>query len=198
MACLFIEIFWSVGETILKQYWKILNFDFDDTSNNYYFSYIYFTSTTWKTAIRTAQQSLIFLFSKTSRGSYLDLESPFLSKYLKSISWPVPLRKKKKYTIELIILSGRSSPENPRNPRWKNWRGTWGPGFRIRIRSGQWIRFRIRNPDPNQDPGGQNDPQKQKKLRNFMFWSAGCSLSSAEGFFCNLDALYEGLGIVKL
>jgi hypothetical protein len=28
----------------------------------------------------------------------------------------------------------------------------------IRIQSGQWIRIRIRNPDP--DPGGQNDPQK--------------------------------------
>jgi hypothetical protein len=28
----------------------------------------------------------------------------------------------------------------------------------IRIQSGQWIRIRIRNPDP--DPGGQNYPQK--------------------------------------
>jgi hypothetical protein len=35
----------------------------------------------------------------------------------------------------------------------------------------------------------------RKNLRNFMFWSAGCSLLRAEGFFCNLDVLYGGLGI---
>ncbi len=37
--------------------------------------------------------------------------------------------------------------------------------------------------------------KSRKKLRNFMFWSAGCSLLRAEGFFCNLDVLYGGLGI---
>ncbi len=51
--------------------------------------------------------------------------------------------------------------------------------FRIQIQSGQWIhiRIRIRNPDP--DPGGQKWPTKIEKL----FWSAGCSLFRAEGFF---------------
>jgi hypothetical protein len=31
-----------------------------------------------------------------------------------------------------------------------------------------------------------------------MFRSAGCSLLKAEGFFCNLDVLYGGLGKGKL
>jgi hypothetical protein len=30
-----------------------------------------------------------------------------------------------------------------------------------------------------------------------MFLSAGCSLWRAEGFFCNLDVRYVGLGIGK-
>jgi hypothetical protein len=33
---------------------------------------------------------------------------------------------------------------------------------------------------------------------NFMFSSAGCSVLRADGFFCNLDVLFGGLGIVKL
>ncbi len=33
--------------------------------------------------------------------------------------------------------------------------------------------------------------------RNFMFLSPGCSLLKAEGFFCNLNALYAGQGIGK-
>jgi hypothetical protein len=37
-----------------------------------------------------------------------------------------------------------------------------------------------------------------KKLINFIFWSAGCSLLRVEGFFCSLEVLYEGLGISKL
>ncbi len=32
----------------------------------------------------------------------------------------------------------------------------------------------------------KNDPQKLKKLRNFMSWSAGYSLLRAEGFSCSL------------
>ncbi len=53
------------------------------------------------------------------------------------------------------------------------------------------IRIRIKE--------GKNDPQKVgKKSRNLMFWSAGCSLLRAEGFFCNLDVLYGGLEIEKL
>jgi hypothetical protein len=46
----------------------------------------------------------------------------------------------------------------------------------IRIQSGQWNL--IRNPDL--DPGGQKY-KSRTKIRNFMFWSAGCSLLSAEG-----------------
>ncbi len=37
--------------------------------------------------------------------------------------------------------------------------------------------------------------KSRKKWRNFMFWSAGCSLLVTEGFFCKLDVLYVGLGI---
>ncbi len=81
------------------------------------------------------------------------------------------------------------------------------PGYRIQIRdpdpdwiriqSGQWIRIRIRNPDP--DPGGQKWPTKEEKnLYKFMYWSVGWPLLRAEGFFCNLDILYGGLGIGKL
>ncbi len=40
--------------------------------------------------------------------------------------------------------------------------------------------------------------KSSNKLRNFMFWSTGCSLLRAEGFFCNLDVLYGGFGIGKL
>ncbi len=67
----------------------------------------------------------------------------------------------------------------------------------IRIQSAQWIRIRTCIRDPDLDPGG-NYPQKQKKLWNFMFWSAGCSLLRAKGFFCNLEVLYGCLGIGKL
>jgi hypothetical protein len=34
-----------------------------------------------------------------------------------------------------------------------------------------------------------------KKLRIFMFRSAGCSILRAEGFCFSLDVLYGGLGI---
>jgi hypothetical protein len=40
--------------------------------------------------------------------------------------------------------------------------------------------------------------KNRKKLRNFMFLSARCSLLRAEGFSCSLDVLYGGLGISKL
>jgi hypothetical protein len=36
--------------------------------------------------------------------------------------------------------------------------------------------------------------KNRKKLRKFMFLSAGCSLLRAEGFFCRLDVL-PGSGI---
>ncbi len=38
----------------------------------------------------------------------------------------------------------------------------------------------------------------RKKLMNFFFQSAGCSLLRAESFSCSLDVLYVGLGISKL
>jgi hypothetical protein len=67
------------------------------------------------------------------------------------------------------------------------------PGFRIRIWSGS-----IRPVDPDPDSERQKWPTKVEKFRNVMFESAGCSLLRDEGFFCNLDVLYEGLGIGKL
>ncbi len=39
--------------------------------------------------------------------------------------------------------------------------------------------------------------KNRKKLRNSMFFSAGCFLK-AEGFFCSLDVLFGGLEIGKL
>ncbi len=66
----------------------------------------------------------------------------------------------------------------------------FGSGIRIRIQSGQWIRIR------NLDPREQKWPTKIGFFfTNFIFWSAGCSLLRAEGFFCSLDGLYGGLGI---
>jgi len=48
--------------------------------------------------------------------------------------------------------------------------------------------FRLGRMDP--DPGGQKWPSKiEKKLRNFKFLSAGCSLLRAEGFSCSFDVL---------
>ena len=44
------------------------------------------------------------------------------------------------------------------------------------------------------DSGEQNWPTKVEKIV-FMFWSVGWPLLRAEGFFCNLDILYGGLGI---
>ncbi len=38
----------------------------------------------------------------------------------------------------------------------------------------------------------------RKKFKNLCFEVLGCSLLKAEGFYCNLDVLYEGLGISKL
>jgi hypothetical protein len=42
---------------------------------------------------------------------------------------------------------------------------------------------------------GKCDPQKKKKIKKFPVSGVGCSLLKAEGFFCNLDVLYGGLGI---
>jgi hypothetical protein len=51
--------------------------------------------------------------------------------------------------------------------------------------SGFAIRMRIRIQEGTYDP--------EKKLRNFIFRTAGCSLLRAEGFSCSLDVLYEGI-----
>ncbi len=68
----------------------------------------------------------------------------------------------------------------------------------IRINLSCWIWIRIQYADPDPDPGGQNAPQKKKKVKNVMFWIAGCSLLRAEGFFSSLGVLYRGLGISNL
>ncbi len=57
-----------------------------------------------------------------------------------------------------------------------------------------WIQIRIRiGPRRAQKAKGNS-----KQLKNFIFWSAGCSLLRAERFSCRLDVLYEGLTISKL
>ncbi len=40
--------------------------------------------------------------------------------------------------------------------------------------------------------------KQRKKLINFIFLNAGCSLLRAERFSYSLDVLYESLGISKL
>ncbi len=53
---------------------------------------------------------------------------------------------------------------------------------RIQIQWGPWIRIRE----------GKNGPEKYRTIKiNFIFWRA-------EGFSCNLDVVYGGLGISKL
>jgi hypothetical protein len=54
------------------------------------------------------------------------------------------------------------------------------------------------DPDPYSEYGSRSMRAKITHksrifFRNFMFWSAGCSLLRDEGFFCNLDVLYGGL-----
>jgi hypothetical protein len=46
---------------------------------------------------------------------------------------------------------------------------------------------------------GKNDPQKKKKLRIYGFThKPGGSLLGAEGFCCNLNVHFGGLGIGKV
>ncbi len=59
--------------------------------------------------------------------------------------------------------------------------------------------------DPDQDSESGSGSRRAKmthKSRNFflkfMFWSVGWPLLRAEGFFCNLDILFGGLGTGKL
>jgi hypothetical protein len=53
------------------------------------------------------------------------------------------------------------------------------------------------DPYPVRIQEGKNDPQKYKKIRNFMFKSAGYSLSRAEGFFCSLDIPFSNFWTSK-
>jgi hypothetical protein len=76
---------------------------------------------------------------------------------------------------------------------------------RVDNKSALFARTSVSDPDSirSVDPGSKKTKmthKSRKKLRNFMFWSAGCSLLRAEGFFCNgsLEILYGGLGIGKL
>ncbi len=83
------------------------------------------------------------------------------------------------------------------------------PGFNQVIGSGS-VRsvdpdsVRSVDPDPFSESGSgsrrakMTHKRRRKKFRNFMFWSAGCSLLRAEGFFCHLNVFYGGLGIGKL
>jgi hypothetical protein len=66
-------------------------------------------------------------------------------------------------------------------------------------------RASVSDPDPRSvDQSGSGSRRikmtrkSRKKLRNFMFSSAGCFLLRAEGFFCSLNVLSGGLGIGKL
>jgi hypothetical protein len=57
------------------------------------------------------------------------------------------------------------------------------------------------DPDPNSrsvSRRGKFSHKNRKKLINFIFWSAGCSLLRAEGFSYSLNVLYRGLRISKL
>jgi hypothetical protein len=64
----------------------------------------------------------------------------------------------------------------------------------IRIQSGQWIAsgFGIRI------QGGQKLPTKMGNIKKFHVLNCWLFSLRAEGFFCSLDVLYEGLGIGKL
>ncbi len=78
----------------------------------------------------------------------------------------------------------------------KEWccNSVWTAVFRSRI----WIGSRFNQVSGSWSRWAKRTHKNIKKLRNFMFWSAGCSLLRAEGFFCRLDVLNRGLGIGKL
>jgi hypothetical protein len=48
--------------------------------------------------------------------------------------------------------------------------------------------------DPDPDPGGQKLPTKVENFLKVHVLSVGWPLLRYEGFFCNLDVLYGGLG----
>ena len=59
MACLFTESHWSLHDVIMKQYWRVFYSDFEEYSNNYYFSNIFSPS-----PLSIAHQRTIFKFQK--------------------------------------------------------------------------------------------------------------------------------------
>ncbi len=71
----------------------------------------------------------------------------------------------------------------------------------ISVSDPDWIPDSIRSVDPDSESGSSRAKKTTKietsKVKNFMFWSAGCYLLRAEGF-CSLDVLYGGIGISKL
>jgi hypothetical protein len=66
------------------------------------------------------------------------------------------------------------------------------------------IDFGLLDPDPGthwECGSGSRRAKKThnyRKLRDFVFWSAGFSLLRIKGFFCSLDVLFGGLEICKL
>ncbi len=65
--------------------------------------------------------------------------------------------------------------------------------FRIRIRIGSG--FNQVSESGSGYRRAKMTHKNRKKVRNFMLWSAGCSLLRVEGFSCSLDVLYGGLRI---
>ncbi len=65
------------------------------------------------------------------------------------------------------------------------------PGLRIRIGSG----FNRFSGSGSGSRRAKITHISRKNILKFMFWSVGWPLLRAEGFFCNLDVLYGGLGI---
>jgi hypothetical protein len=76
--------------------------------------------------------------------------------------------------------TGFTSVSDP-DPDWTRFNpvswSVFGFGIRIRIQEGK---------------------KKFYTIRKVVFWSSGCSLLRAEGFFCSLVYLYGGLGKGKL
>jgi hypothetical protein len=56
------------------------------------------------------------------------------------------------------------------------------------------------DPDSESGSGSRRAKMTHKVEKNlkFMFWNVGWPLLRAEGFFCNMNILYGGLGIGKL
>ncbi len=89
-------------------------------------------------------------------------------------------------TVSKIFVNMTFANSIPGQKKWKPY-----TVFRIRIGSGF-----------NQVSGSVSGSRREKMthknikiLGNFIFWSAGCSLLRAKGFFRSFNVLYGGLGI---